>query len=64
MPAAFATGNLTLRPNSLVNRVLYDDTKGKAIGVEIVDTETNEVIEFYSRIVFLNAATLARPSFY
>jgi len=59
MPAAFATGNLTLRPNSLVNRVLYDNEKGKASGVEIVDTETNEVIEFYSRIVFLNAATLA-----
>jgi len=59
MPAAFATGNLTLRPHSLVNRVLYDDKKGIATGVEIVDTETNEVIEFYSRIIFLNAATLA-----
>lgn len=59
LPAAFATGNLTLRPNSLVNRVLYDETKEKATGVEIVDTETNEVIEFYSRIIFLNAATLA-----
>lgn len=59
LPAAFATGNLTLRPHSLVNRVLYDEKKGVATGVEIVDTETNEVIEFYSRIVFLNAATLA-----
>ena len=58
MPAAFATGNLTLRPNSLVNRVLYDNEKGKATGVEIVDTETNEVSEFYSRVVFINAATL------
>ncbi len=59
LPAAFATGNLTLRTNSLVNRVLYDEGKSKATGVEIVDTETNEVIEFYSRIIFLNAATLA-----
>jgi len=59
LPAAFATGNLTLRPNSLVNRVLYDEQKGKAIGVEIIDTETHEVIEFYSKIIFLNAATLA-----
>jgi len=59
LPAAFATGNLTLRPNSLVNRVLYDEQKGKATGVEIIDTETNEVIEFYSKIIFLNAATLA-----
>lgn len=59
LPAAFATGNLTLRPHSLVNRVLYDDKKGVATGVEIVDTETHEVIEYYARIVFLNAATLA-----
>ncbi|MCW5910419.1 MAG: GMC family oxidoreductase [Cyclobacteriaceae bacterium] len=58
LPAAFATGNLTLRPHSLTNRVLYDEQKQKAIGVEIIDTETNEVIEYYSRIVFLNAATL------
>jgi choline dehydrogenase-like flavoprotein len=58
LPAAFATGNLTLRPNSLVNRVLYDEQKQRAIGVEIIDSETNEVIEYYSRIIFLNAATL------
>lgn len=58
LPAAFATGNLTLRPNSLVNKVIYDETKGKAVGVEIVDRETNEVVEFYASIIFLNAATL------
>jgi choline dehydrogenase-like flavoprotein len=58
LPAAFETSNLTLRPNSVVNKVIYDDQKGKAIGVELIDTETNEVIEFYSRIIFLNAATL------
>src|SRR5262249_55600833 len=59
LPAAFATGNLTLRPQALVNRVLYDPEKGKATGVEIIDTESNEVVEYYARIVFLNAATLA-----
>jgi choline dehydrogenase-like flavoprotein len=58
MPAAFATGNLTLRPNSLVNKVIYDDKKEKATGVEIVDRDTNEVIEFYSKIIFVNAATM------
>jgi choline dehydrogenase-like flavoprotein len=42
-----------------VNRVLYDDVKGRASGVEVIDTETNEVTEFYSRIIFLNASTLA-----
>lgn len=59
LPAAFATNNLTLRPNSLVNKVIYDEEKGRAVGVEIIDTTTNEVIEFYSKIIFLNAATIA-----
>ncbi len=59
LPAAFATGNLTLRPNSLVNKVIYDEKLEKAIGVELIDTSTNEVMEFYSKIIFLNAATLA-----
>jgi choline dehydrogenase-like flavoprotein len=59
LPAAFATGNLTLRPHSLVNKVIYDEQKGRATGVEIIDTETNQVEEFYSQILFLNAATLA-----
>ena len=59
MPAAFATGNLTLRPHSLVNKVLYDEQKQKATGVEIIDTETNETIEFHARLIFLNAATVA-----
>lgn len=59
LPAAFATGNLTLRPNSLVNRVLYDEQKGRASGVELIDTETNEVVEYYSALLFLNAATVA-----
>lgn len=58
LPAAFATGNLTLRPNALVNKVIYDERKGRAVGVEIIDRETNEIIEFYSKIIFLNAATL------
>ena len=62
MPAAYATGNLTVRPYSLVNRVLYDDHKQKASGVEIVDIQTNEVQEYYARIIFLNASTVATTS--
>lgn len=59
LPAAFATGNLTLRPNSLVNRVIYNEQKQRATGVEVIDTETNETIEFKSKIIFLNASTVA-----
>lgn len=59
MPAAYATGNLTVRPHSLVNKVLYDEQKQRATGVEIIDTETRKTEEFYARIIFLNASTVA-----
>ena len=59
LPAAIATGNLTLRPHSLVNKVIYDEQKQRATGVEIIDTETKQTEEFYAKIIFLNAATVA-----
>ena len=59
MPAAFATGNLTVMPHSLVNKVLYDEQKQRASGVEVIDAETNEITVFYAKIIFLNAATVA-----
>ncbi|HLG38638.1 MAG TPA: GMC family oxidoreductase [Chitinophagaceae bacterium] len=59
MPAAYATGNLTVRPHSLVNKVLYDEQKQRATGVEIIDTETKKTEEFYAHIIFLNASTVA-----
>jgi choline dehydrogenase-like flavoprotein len=59
MPAAIATGNLTVRPGSLVTQVLYDEQKGKATGVEIIDTETKKTETFFAKIIFLNASTVA-----
>jgi glucoside 3-dehydrogenase (cytochrome c) catalytic subunit len=59
MPAAFATGNLTLRPHSLVNKIIYDDEKKRAAGVEIIDTETRQTQEFFARVIFVNASTVA-----
>jgi choline dehydrogenase-like flavoprotein len=58
LPAAQATGNLTLRPFSIVTKILYDKDTKKAKGVEIIDTETNQTYEYYSKIVFVNASTL------
>ena len=58
LPAAMKTGNLTVRPYSLVKEVLYDKDNKKATGVEVLDTETNQTIEFKSKIVFLCASTL------
>jgi choline dehydrogenase-like flavoprotein len=58
LPAAQKTGNLTLRPYSIVTRVLYDKDKKKATGVEVMDSETLKTVEYKSKIVFLNAGTL------
>ncbi len=62
IPAAYATGNLTVRPHSLVNQILYDDKKQRASGVEITDTITNATTSFYAKIIFLNASTVATAS--
>lgn len=59
IPAAMATGNLTLRPFSIVSEILYDDQKQKAVGVRIIDTVTHEKHEFFSKIIFVNASTIA-----
>ncbi len=58
LPAANATGNLTIRPYSIVQSIIYDDQKNKATGVRIIDSETNEVLEYSARIIFCNASTL------
>ena len=42
LPAAMATGNLTLRPFSIVTKIIYDKDSKKATGVEILDAETNK----------------------
>ncbi len=57
LPAAQATGNLTLRPFSIVTKLLYDKDKKRATGVEIIDAETNKTYEFKSKIVFVCASS-------
>ena len=56
---AHETGNLTLRANSVVKEVIYDDLQKKAIGVVIIDAITKEEISYYAKIIFLNASTIA-----
>jgi choline dehydrogenase-like flavoprotein len=58
LPVALATGNLTLRPFSIVESVLYDTATGRARGVRVIDANTNEDIEFEGRVVFLCASAL------
>jgi choline dehydrogenase-like flavoprotein len=56
LPAAEATGNLTLRPFSIVKEIIYDKETKKAKGVVVIDAETNKTYEYFAKIVFLNAS--------
>jgi len=62
LPAAEATGNMTLRPDSIVHEVLYDPDTKKATGVKVIDRETNEEFEFKAKVIFLCASALASTS--
>ena len=58
LPWAMRTGNLTMRSNSVVESVIYDDVRGKATGVRVVDAITKEVREYSAKLIFVNAAAL------
>lgn len=58
LPWAKKTGNLTIRPFSVVHSIIYDEQKGKAAGVRVIDTNTKQITDFFARIIFVNAAAL------
>ncbi len=58
LPWAQRTGNLTIRPFSVVHSILYDDKKGKAVGVKVIDANTGQETDYFARVIFLNASAL------
>ena len=58
LPAAMTTGRLTLGINSIVKEIIYDKDTKLAKGVRVIDAETNQVKEYFSKIVFLCASAL------
>jgi len=58
LPVAADTGNLTIRPNSIVTQIIWDKEAGKASGVRVKDRATGEETEFLARIIFCNASTI------
>jgi len=58
LPWAEKTGNLTIRPFSVVHSIIYDEKLGKATGVRVIDANTKKVIDYSARIIFLNASAL------
>ncbi|MFN4764248.1 GMC oxidoreductase [Gillisia sp. Q332] len=62
LPAAERTGNMTLRPNSIVSEVIYDPETKKATGVKVIDVDSKEVHEFKANVIFLCASAIASSS--
>ncbi|MEJ8818928.1 GMC family oxidoreductase [Lacibacter sp. H407] len=58
LPWATKTGNLTIRPHSVVHSIIYDEQKQKAVGVRVIDTNTKETKEYFANIIFVNASAL------
>ena len=58
LPWANKTGNLTVRPFSVVHSIIYDEQKKKAIGVRVIDANTKQSTDYFSRIIFVNASAL------
>lgn len=58
LPAAHATGRLTLRPNSVVKSLIYDSKTGRVSGVEVIDAVTKKALEFHGKIIFLCASSI------
>ena len=62
LPAAERTGNMTLRPDSIVHEIMYDPDSKKATGVKVIDRVTKETFEFKAKVIFLCASAVASTS--
>lgn len=58
LPWAAKTGNLTIRPHSVVHSIIYDEKKEKVTGVRVIDSETKQATEYFAKIIFVNASAL------
>jgi len=58
LPWADRTGNLTIRPHAVVHSIIYDETKGRASGVRMIDANTKAVTEYFAKVIFVNASAM------
>jgi len=58
LPAARASGRLTLRPFSIVRGLMYDRSRNRIAGVRIIDAQTRAERDYTARVVFLCASAL------
>jgi len=62
LPAAEITGNLTIATDAIVHHIIYDAKTKKATGVRVINKNTGEHSEFYAKVIFLCASTVASAS--
>jgi choline dehydrogenase-like flavoprotein len=58
LPAARATGNMTLMPFAVVHSIIFDEEKQRAKGVRVINAETGETTEYFAKIIFVNGGTV------
>ena len=58
LPAARATGHMTLRPFSVVHSIIYDAKQNRATGVRVIDANTHQMTDYFAKVIFVNAGTI------
>ena len=58
LPWAMKSGHLTLKPDLVVQTIIYDEQKGRATGIRVVDAHTKATTEYYAPVIFVNAGAL------
>ncbi|CAN1555254.1 BetA Choline dehydrogenase and related flavoproteins [Spirosomataceae bacterium] len=58
LPWAKMTGNMSMRNNSVVHSIIYDEKKQKAVGVKVIDAISKQEIDYFARIIFVNGSTV------
>lgn len=59
LPAARATGRLTVRADAVVSNLVYDAARKRVTGVRFVDAKTGQAEVVNARLVFLCASAMA-----
>lgn len=59
LPWAEKTGNLSLLPDSMVHSIIFDEKRGCASGVVVMNVKSKKATEYFAKIIFVNGSTLA-----
>ena len=58
LPSAERTGNMTLKSDQIVYEIIYDNEKGKATGVRVIDANTGKQTDYFARVIFMCASAI------